>query len=481
MTDHLFRDVGLPCGRVDVAVSGGHVTAVGAGLRAGSAEVIDGHGAPLLPGLHDHHLHLHALAAHAGSVSCGPPHVHTAGDLAAALTAAPGSDWIRGVGYVETVAGLLDAAALDRLHAHRPVRLQHRSGALWILNSTACERVRLDSADHPGVERDDTGRPTGRLWRADAWLRDRLPRTAPPALSSVAAELTRFGITGVTDATPDLSPTSLSALLDAHLAGSLPQRLHLLGVPLDEESGTPVSGPADAPEGGPNGRGFPDTVTTGPYKIVVADSGPMDFGHLSALVRRAHARRRPVAVHCVSRVALLLLLAVFDEVGTLPGDRIEHGALIPGDSVGTLRAQGQAVVTQPGFLAVRGDDYRRRVDPDDLPDLYRCRSLLDAGIPLALSSDAPYGPLNPWTVIAAATTRRTPTGETLGPAERLTVTQALRAYLASPGDPGGPARTIRPGAPADLVLLDRPLGEAVRADADPVRATMIRGDIHHRR
>ncbi|WP_374703811.1 amidohydrolase family protein, partial [Rhodococcus sp. ENV425] len=154
MTGLLLRDVALPAGRCDVAVRDGRITAIGVGLET-EGEVIDGRGGALLPGLHDHHLHLHAIAADATSVRCGPPHVRTPGDLARALDAAPGDGWVRGVGYVETVAGLLDAAALDRLHARRPVRVQHRSGAMWVLNSAATILAGLDSADHPGVERDD--------------------------------------------------------------------------------------------------------------------------------------------------------------------------------------------------------------------------------------------------------------------------------------------------------------------------------------
>ncbi|EME67338.1 hypothetical protein G352_00597 [Rhodococcus ruber BKS 20-38] len=463
MTGLLLRNVGLLTGRCDVAVRDGRITAIGAGLDADGAEVIDGRGGALLPGLHDHHLHLHALAADAASVRCGPPHVRTPAELARALDAAPGDGWIRGVGYVETVAGLLDAAALDLLHARRPVRLQHRSGALWVLNSAAAALAGLDSAHHPGVERNDAGHPTGRVWRADPWLREHLPATRPPPLDAVGADLARFGITGVTDATPDLPPDSLKALVHAHTTGVLPQRLHLLGVPLGED---------------PDER--PDTVTTGPYKIVLADSEPPDFEALSDTVRRAHAHGRPVAVHCVSREALLLLLAVFDEVGTRFGDRIEHGALIPAESIPELRRHRLCIVTQPGFLTHRGDDYLDRVDPRDLPDLYRCRSLLDAGAPLAMSSDAPYGPLDPWAVIAAATDRSAPTGDAVGAQEALTAAEALDRYLSPLDGPGGGPRRVQVGTPADLVLLDRPLTDTLTApSAEFVRYTVIRGDVRY--
>ncbi|OOL29246.1 amidohydrolase, partial [Rhodococcus rhodochrous] len=332
-------------------------------------------------------------------------------------------------------------------------------------NSAAASLAGLDSAEHPGVERDDAGRPTGRVWRADAWLRERLPATGPPPLDAVGADLARLGITGITDATPDLTPDSQKALVHAHTIGVLPQRLHLLGVPVGDGS-----------------EDRPGTVTTGPYKIVLADSGLPDFETLSAAVRRAHARGRPVAVHCVSREALLLLLAVFDEAGTLPGDRIEHGALVPAESIGELRRRRVCVVTQPGFLAHRGDDYLERVDTRDLPDLYRCRSLLDGGAPVALSSDAPYGPLDPWAVIASATNRRAPTGDVVGPQERITAAAALDRYLSPLDGPGDGPRTVRVGGPADLVLLDRPLTDALAEPSEEaVRCTVIRGEVRYRR
>ncbi len=444
-----------------VEIRDGSITEVGVGPRpASDADVIDGGGGALLPGLHDHHIHLYATAAERLSMRCGPPQVRTADELAGVLRSAPG-DSVRGVGYFESVAGMLDSQLLDRLHAQRPVRVQHRSGALWVLNSAAAAQAHLDTADHPGVERDDDGRPTGRVWRADTWLRDRLPPAAPPPLDPVGAELARYGVTGITDATPDLPPSSLTALLDAYTGGAVPQRLHLLGAPPDFVA--PV-----------------DTITSGPFKIVLADSGLPDLDGLAEKIAQVHAAGRAVAVHCVSREAFALLVAVFTDVGTRPGDRIEHGALIPADSIDDLLRLGLRVVTQPGFLADRGDSYLREVDPRDTEDLYRCRSLVDAGVPLALSSDAPYGPLDPWTIVAAATTRATESGAVIGPAERLDPIQALAAFLAPAEDPGGPPRSIRRGEPADLVLLDAPLAEVLEEpSSSAVRATVIGGRIIH--
>ncbi|AZZ79855.1 amidohydrolase [Gordonia alkanivorans] len=467
MNGNLFRGVSLPEGIRDVAVDDGMITTVGVDLTGDATtgfDVIDADGGALIPGLHDHHIHLHALAAASASVQCGPPQVTSAGDLGAALDRAPDtSGWVRGIGYVETVAGLLDSAALDQLHARRPVRIQHRSGAVWFLNTAAAVGVGLRTADHPGVERDDSGAPTGRVWRADDWLRERMGHARPPDLKHVGSELARYGITGVTDATPNLSDESLIALVSSHTNGAVPQRLHLLGVPLDA---TPD---------------LPPTVTVGPFKIVLADSDLPDFPTLCDQIHTAHSWGRGVAAHCVTREALLLLLAALDEVGSHPDDRIEHGAIIAADTVEELHHRQIPIVTQPGFITARGDDYLDRLDTSDVADLYRCASLVERDAPVAMSSDAPYGPVDPWTVIAAAATRLAPDGRTIGADERVSRGTALGRYLTPLSTPGAAPRTVRPGEPADLVLLDDTLESALRTGADSVRCTMIRGRMAYRR
>ena len=443
----------------DVRIYGERVAAVAPALSPTPAEdVIEAGGGALLPGLVDHHLHLFALAAAERSVLCGPPRVSDAVALADALRGARGDrhGWVRGIGYHESVAGDLDTSALDRLHADRPVRIQHRSGAMWMVNSGAAARLGIASANHPGIERHGDGSPTGRLWRADDWLRSRLPAEPPADLAEVGTGLARLGITSVTDATPDLDRNAVASIAEAARTGALPQRVQLLGAPLDAE--------------------LPDGIISGPYKIVLADSGLPDLDELVGRIAAARAAGRAVAVHCVSREALVLLLAALDEVGHRPDDRIEHAALVPAQLVGELGRRGLRIVTQPGFLADRGDDYLRDVPVVDHADLYRCRSLLDAGARLALSSDAPYGPVDPWAVMAAAVRRDTRGGATVSAAERLDPAAALAAYLAPSDDPGGAPRRVRAGAAADLVLLDRPL-VAVLANpqVDAVRGVIVKG------
>src|SRR5262249_55964538 len=144
----------------------------------------------------------------------------------------------RAVGYHESVAGVLDRHALDAVLPRRPVRVQHRTGALWVVNSLAAARLGLDECGLDGVERDGDGRPTGRLWRMDRWLAARLPGMAAD-LGAVSRKAASLGITGFTDATPDATERDLAFLAGAPVA----QRLCAMAPPgVSPPAGTITAG-----------------------------------------------------------------------------------------------------------------------------------------------------------------------------------------------------------------------------------------------
>jgi len=439
---------GVPC--ADVRLAGGLVTACAPGLRPEPGEeVLEAGGGVLLPGLHDHHVHLRALAAAAASVPVGPPQATSAAGLAARLRAAdaelPPGAWLRAVGYHESVAGPLDRHVLDRLLPRRPVRVQHRTGALWVVNSVAASRLDLDGCELSGVERDGTGRPTGRLWRMDRWLAARVPG-ATLDLGAVSRQAASLGITGFTDATPGVREDDLAFLAAAPVAQ------HVCCMPPPEVR-------------------TPPGVSAGPVKIMLDDTTLPLLDELAGQVRGAHAAGRPVAAHCVTRVQLVLTLAALGLAGRRPGDRIEHGAVIGAGSLPDLR--GLTVVTQPHFVAERGEQYAADVPPGDRADLWRLRSLIDAGIDVAAGSDAPFGNQDPWQVMRAAV-RRPPQ---FGADEAVSPARALALFL---GEPAAPSvqRQVAPGRPADLTLLRAGPHEVLRSlGSDLVAATFIGGEL----
>ncbi len=427
--------------QVDVRVRGECITEVAARLTPQTHEdVVDAAGAALVAGLHDHHVHLLAAAAAATSVPCGPPSVRTIETLATALRSAPGQGWVRGVGYDESVAGALDRHVLDRLLPDRPVRVQHRSGALWVLNTRALQLTGLDSCADADVERDGDGGANGRLWRYDARLRERLDDQMPD-LDVLVQRMHRFGLTGATDATPDLDTAAVSLLRK--------QPLDLLLLGASDE--------------------------IGPRKLLLPDHDLPTLDKLANDIAQIHTRGRPVAVHCVTRAAIVLTVLALDTVGAMIGDRIEHAGVVPPELTPRLAALGVAVVTQPSFLALRGDDYLRDVAADDIPYLYPYASLLAAGVPVAPSSDAPYGHLDPWLTIAAARDRRTAAGAVIASPERVDASTALRGFLSPPLHPGGTPRCVTSGSAADLCLLDAPLHDVL---TDP-HASRVRLVLQH--
>ncbi len=395
-----------------------------------------------------------------------------------------GDGWVRAVGYHESVAGDLDRDVLDRLAGDRPVRVQHRSGVLWVLNSPALRVLGVKDAAVAGIERGPNGRPTGRLWRMDRWLAERLREIEPrpgtavgksqrsdKALSRLSRDALARGVTGWTDATPGRDDMETAALMEAAAEGVVLQRLHLMS-PLESVPGSGWSGPA--------------TTATGPVKVLLDDGDLPSLEWLSELVSAAHAQGRAVAMHCVTRLQLALAVAAFESAmdgtgqGWHPGgegDRIEHGAVVPSEYLPLLADRNLTVVTQPNFVYERGDEYLDDVDAGDLPHLWRARSLIEAGVPLAGGTDAPFGSPDPWLAVRAATRRLTRSGRSLGASEALDWKSSLGLWL---GDGRKPAarRTVEVGQPADLVLLGAPLPEALAGDGTvEVRATVLGGEV----
>ncbi len=446
-------------GTLDVRLAAGRIRALGRGLaRNGKEAVLDAAGGALLPGLHDHHLHLLALAAAASSLRCGPPALRDAEALARALADAPArGGWLRGVGYHESVAGDLDRWRLDAWVGDRPLRIQHRSGALWMLNSAGVERLGLDrGVDAPGVERRADGRASGRLLRLDGWLRERLGAAAAPALGGVGRRLAGFGVTGLTDATPGNAKAELELLVAAVARGELPQRLLVMGAP-------------ELPEADHA------SVERGAVKLLLAEHDLPHFDALEQRIVRAHADGRAVAIHCVTRAELVLAVAAFRAAGCREGDRLEHASLAPPDALAQLAELPLTVVTQPNFVRERGDAYAVDVAPEDLPWLYRCRGFLEAGVPLAAGTDAPFGEPDPGLAMQAAVERRSESGHVLGADEALTPERALALFTTPAAAPGGPPRRVAVGEPADLCLLDRPWSQARQQLSSDCVAATVRG------
>lgn len=438
----LIRNAEIGGKLVSLRMRGKQIAEIAEGLMPGPGEQsIDASGGALLPGLHDHHIHLNASAAALNSVRCGPPMVNGPAELAEALRAATGSGWLRGIGYHPSVAGEIDRHWLDRHGPPRPIRIQHRGGRQWIFNGQAIDLLDIDiPAD-------------GCLVDQDARLRQALGNSRPD-LADLIKQLHACGITGVTEVTPGNDREDFAHY--AAYAGDL--ELSIMG----GESLHDLTGKGQA--------------LLGPLKIHNHDH---DLPSLESLTRRidtAHSHGRAVAIHCVTRAELVLSLAAIEDAHAFPGGRIEHAAIADESIIDWIARLGLAVVTQPHFIAARQDAYVTDVEPEERPHLWRLRSFLDAAIGLAAGSDSPLEGFSPWLAMASAVKRP----KRLGPDEAISPEDALALYTKPAGDAGAAPRHIAAGTLADLCLLDRSWKRA-RSDLAEVKvvATWRAGRLVH--
>jgi predicted amidohydrolase YtcJ len=371
----------------------------------------DAKGGVLIPGLHDHHIHLNATAAAMNSVRCGPPEVNNTAELIKALNQS-GEGWLRGVGYHHSIAGEIDRKWLDANGANRPIRIQHRGGRLWILNRLAMAELGLSE-------------PTdGRLLDSDVTLRR---NSQFPDLKPLVNRLLSYGITGVTEVTPSNGVTEYENYIEA----TKPLRLSIMG-------GAELS-----------------SAKSQHLKLHYHDHDLPALDDLAGEIKQAHDTGRNVAAHCVTRAELMLTLAAIEMAGPIYGDRIEHAAIADNFAIEWMKKLGVIVVTQPNFITERKAAYLRDVPPRDHKNLWRLRAFPEAGLNLAAGSDAPFGDPNPWAAIAAAVRR--PKGFE---AEAISPEMALAIYTKPAEDAGAAPRRIAVGEPADLCLLDTTWSEA---------------------
>ena len=209
-----------------------------------------------------------------------------------------------------------------------------------------------------------------------------------------------------------------------------------------------------------------------------------DDAVLDRLVAAAGARGFSIAMHAAGNAAVSQALARFERAarGVLPA-RIDHFFFADDQSSRRAAEQGIVAVVQPAQLAVTGDWILQTGLPRGLA-YHGYRQMMDAGVALVGSSDAPVVGFDVLAAIDTAVRRHLRSGAVLGAEQRIGVIDALRMYTRNAAAALGLAGEIgvlRPGARADAVLLSHdPLAVAVDdLNAIRVRATFA-GRWEHR-
>ncbi len=465
-------------GPVDVVVEQGAVQNIGHGLeRPLGIEELDGDGRWLIPGLWDHHVHLAQWTASGQrldlSGSESPEHVVArVGDH---LAEHPGA--LVGYGHrLGTWASDPTVAMLDAVAPDVPVVLIAGDAHHAWLNSRALERLGLPLRDGLVLENE---------WY-DAHTRIDLvvePDLSPAAYRRTLDAAAALGITGLVD----LERGQLPADWEPRET-PVRVRVSTYADGLDQIIGAGLRTGDRLP-------GSSDLVTMGPLKIIsdgslntrtawcceeYADGSGVGApnqttAELAGLLERAHAHGLEVATHAIGDRALQEALAAYDVTGARGS--IEHAQLVRREAVTTMARLDLRASVQPAHL-LDDRDVTEELWPDRAERCFALRWMLDAGVELALGSDAPVSPLDPWLAIAAAVHRSADERPAWHAEQALGPREALAASVDGRG-------SVHAGMPADLVLLDAdPLadhadtaqaGRTLRADAggsDPGR----RGD-----
>lgn len=477
-----------PPGPVDVLIRAGRIAQIADRLPDAGVRQVAGAGRWLIPGLWDEHVHLRQWSRTLGwldlSGTGSPDQVI---DRVAAALATSQAPVLVGFGYRTGAWTQVPLVAdLDRVSRGRPVVLISGDAHNGWLNSPALALLGLGPRDTVLDEYD---------WfpvfpRLEQLPRD--PAADAAAYADAVAGAAARGIVGITDLE---FGRGFAEWPQRFADGVRSLRVRAATYPEDLEeaiaAGLRTADPLVADD--PVGR-----LTMGPVKIITDGSlntrtaychspyadDPSCRGKLNVppeelirLLHRAHRNGLTAAVHAIGDAAVGLALDAFAATGAR--GTIEHAQLVSPDDVARMASLGVGASVQPAHL-LDDRDVTAVLWPDAADRCFPLRSMLEAGVHLGLGSDAPVAPLDPWLAMAAAVHRSGDDRPPWNPGEALTAAQALAASTHG-------AVGIRPGAPADLVLLDAdplapmPDSAAVAAHLRGIRVelTLLAGMVTH--
>lgn len=481
-----------------LACRGEWVVATGpvAELRARfpGADVTDLGDVTIVPGFNDAHQHPTVCAEQSLYVDLSPDRACSLGDVTTALSAraarTPPGEWIVGsaldpartLGGGELTRAELDAACLD--HPVLVVNVTLHSG---VLNSHGLRLAGLSDASEapPGGElaRDAAGHLTGVLYDQalydvafPAFTRRRtiVPVPGPAAMEDAflefAERLHAAGITSVGDAMVGPGAWELLRRLDNRDA--LPLRVNALVAYEHFEHFRGfgrVTPPADARLRVGGVKAFADGAVNGGAcwvtEPVIGATGHglprMPAEELATVVREVHDAGWRIAVHANGDRAIHVTLdaiARAQQASPRPGarHRIEHVAIINDQIVTAMRELGIVAVPFGQYPAAHGDKLRAYYEPERIERMFAHRTLLEAGIHVAGSSDYPCGPHEPLYAMQSCVTRADRNGQPFGASQRIRPAEALALYTTGSAYAAAEERTkgrLAPGYLADFVVL----------------------------
>ncbi len=485
-------------------------------VSVATTEKIDLQERTMLPGFNDAHIHVSWLGLQLTQWVDARNHV--APDIptiiskfAARTVGLPPNSWIQGMGYNEALLAEerhLTRADLDRAGQQHPMFLVRSCGHVAVANSRALALAGITAAtpNPPGgvILRDEAGEPTGILQETAMTLVQHLiPETTRDekiaAIRAASNYLLSLGVTTATD--PDVMPNWIDIYrqMDAH--NQLEIRINLLAsrrsgeqiLPLPEKyvsDNLRLDSVKFFADGGM-------TSATAAISIPYRETGTQgvmiyETEELADLMWEAHSNGFRIGTHANGDRAIEQVLSIYELVNQKENrpnlhHRIEHLALPTDDHLARCAQLGVTVATQTVFLPAMGATFRRYMPERFYPRAYGVRKMLDAGLSVALSTDAPVVPdANPLIGLKAAIDRYDHLGNVLGQEQGISNFEAIYAYTMGGAILSGDEQkigSITPGKLADLVILSGdPLTTSPEKMLDiQVEQTYINGQLAYAR
>jgi predicted amidohydrolase YtcJ len=475
-----------------VAVRAGLIDQVGSdaaimALAGPATRVLDLRGRTVTPGLIDSHLHFQIMPQFGGFyLDFMPPEVSTIAEmqdkLAAEVARVPAGTWVQAV-YMSVEGGRAPTRQeLDVVSPDHPVFMMQLAGHFATANSAALAVAGITAAtSNPTggiIERDDHGELTGLLYNHQAMdmVRKWAPRYGDERITEgIITTQPLFAAAGVTSYhdTNIRGAATVADYQNVARAGKMSLRSTLyftLEYPTDLAIALNQLEHYEDPYCRLAGAKFliDGQATTfychEPHNGVSWQTTTWDQAAFKQAVRALHDAGMQVAVHCGGDAALDLTLDAYEEAMNAnprpdPRHRIEHCILSKPESTQRIKDLGVCISTQPQFIRMAGDYYPTIFGDERLSRVMVTREWLEAGIPVALSSDAPTTPwYQPQVTLTSAQARRTPSSAQVGPEQALTMAESLRAhtitaaYVAHEETVKG---SLEPGKLADLVVWTR--------------------------
>jgi predicted amidohydrolase YtcJ len=474
----ITMDPAFPHARL-VAIQDGKISAVSSnegvvGLKKRNTKLIDCKGKTILPGFIDAHLHLFGFAEGLITLNLEPRNgIHSISDIQEKIREQsqqlPPGTWIRGRGYNEfylTEKRHPNRWELDSVTTVHPIKLTHRSGRAYVLNSLGLKLVGIskETADPSEglIDRDvGTGELTGLLYGMGDYLGKTIPRLElnqiELGIKLADSELCALGITSIHDASPRNNLDRWKLVRRWKKEGLLKTRVRMMLGKEGFEEYQRHRFPALVDENQVSLRGAKIIVheTTGRLTPTQEE--------LNEMVLEIHRSGFQAVLHAIEGKTIdaacdAVEYALKKSPRSDHRHRIEHCSVCTPPLAKRLASLGIMVVTQPSFIYFNGDRFLKTVPKPNLEHLYPLSTLIKNGVLVAGSSDCPVVPANPIMGVYSAVSRKTEAGDFVLPDEQITPLEALKMYTQDAAKATSEERikgSIEPGKLADLVVLSR--------------------------